>query len=140
MFKMLFTGLQTGSGQMGFSQKGHKFLTFCHVLLLVRTFRHMLPHVAICLYILNTFSDEVNHWELWHFCDDPRVGVRSIRKHRVRKLRIIDYKLMGNSPWTWEFHPLKINNMIESNPLKSRFLVRGLTVNCLGLNRLLGSY
>ena len=41
----------------------------------------------------------------------------------------------------WEFQPLKPKNLLESNPLKSRFLVRGLSVvpalNQLRLRRIL---
>ena len=36
-------GFQTGSGQTGLSQKGHKFLTCCHMLCLSA---HMLPQFA----------------------------------------------------------------------------------------------
>ena len=36
-----------------------------------------------------------------------RCDLRPIRKLRVRKLRIADSEFLGNSLWTWEFHPLK---------------------------------
>ena len=42
-------GFRTGSGQMGFSQKGHKSHTCRHRLCLSA---HMLPHVAICCHML----------------------------------------------------------------------------------------
>ena len=37
-------------------------------------------------------------------------------------------EFLGNTLRAWEFHPLRIKNLLELNPLKSRFLVRGLTV------------
>ena len=44
--------------------------------------------------------------------------VRSIRRLRSRRLRTVDSKILGSSPWTWELHP-KIKDLLESNPLKS---------------------
>ena len=38
------------------------------------------------------------HWE-------NQLRLRSIRKLRIRKSRITDTKVLGNSIWTWEFHP-----------------------------------
>ena len=43
-------------------------------------------------------------------------------------LRLIDSSFPGNSLWAWEFHPLKIKVVLESNPLKSIMLVRRLAV------------
>ena len=59
------TGFQTGSGQAGFSQEGHKFLTCCHSLCLMRTCCHKLPGFAAHLPM------KVDYGKLWHFCDDP---------------------------------------------------------------------
>ena len=43
---------------------------------------------------------------------------------RYWKDRIADSKSSRNSPWAWEFHPLKIKILLESNPPKSRILLR----------------
>ena len=49
------TGFQTGSGQMGFSQKGHISLhvaVCCFKCARVGKLLHMLPHVATCCHML----------------------------------------------------------------------------------------
>ena len=45
---------------------------------------------------------------------------------QTKDLRV---QIPGELPilWALEFHPLRIQNLLESNPLKSRLLVGGLT-------------
>ena len=52
-----------------------------------------------------------------------RGTVRPISLQRLPLQRSVDSTFLGKSLWTWEFHPL-----LESNPLKSRILVRRLAV------------
>ena len=52
----------------------------------------------------------------------------SIRKVRIRKVRIVDSELLGNSQGPGNSIPLKLKKLLESNPLKSRFLVRERTL------------
>ena len=53
--------------------------------------------------------------------------LQPVRMLRICKLRISESKFVGNSLRTYEFPPLGIKNLLGSHPLKSRFLVRGLT-------------
>ena len=55
-------------------------------------------------------------------------AIRPISLLRLSLLRFVDSTLPGKSLWTWEFHPLNIKILLESDPLKSRILVRRLTV------------
>ena len=81
------TGFRTGSGQSGFSQKGHNSLhfvalwskcalvtTFCNIFI---TFRINLQQFAMLCDILQTFCThfpgKVDQGELRYFCDDPFV-------------------------------------------------------------------
>ena len=48
------------------------------------------------------------------------------RCRESRGLRISESNSLGNSTRTWEFHPLALKNLLESNPLESRFLACGL--------------
>ena len=61
--------------------------------------------------------------------------VRPISRISLSLLRFVDsirwLELPGNSLWTWEFHPLHFNILLESNPLKSRILVRRLAVRII---------
>ena len=52
-----------------------------------------------------------------------RQAIRPISLLRLSLLRFVDSKLPENPLWTWEF-PLKTKILLESNPLKSRILVR----------------
>ena len=54
-------------------------------------------------------------------------GLRPILELRIRKLRVVDFEFHGNSRMDLGIPPLEFKNLIESNPLKSRFLVCGLT-------------
>ena len=45
---------------------------------------------------------------------------------RLSLLTLLDSNFPENSLWTLNFHPLTIQNMLESNPLKSRILVQRL--------------
>ena len=51
-------GFQTGSGQMGFPQKGHKFHTFCNISFQVRTCCHKLTYIVTFWHIFSAFSHE----------------------------------------------------------------------------------
>ena len=55
--------------------------------------------------------------------------VQSIHKLRIRKLRIVGSEFLETPPIDLGIPSLKSENMFESNTLKSRFLVRGLTMN-----------
>ena len=46
-------------------------------------------------------------------------GVRAIFLLRLSLLRFLDSNFPGYSLWTWEFHPLNIKIVLESNPRKS---------------------
>ena len=63
------------------------------------------------------------------------VTLWSIRKLRTHKLRIVDPRFPGKSPMDLGIQPLKVKNMMESNPLKSRFLVCGLAIASSHLGR-----
>ena len=52
-------GFRTGSGQTGFSQKGHKFHTLCYMLLAVRTRCRIVPYLA-------TFCHMSPHFKIVH--------------------------------------------------------------------------
>ena len=54
--------------------------------------------------------------------------LRPISLLTLSLLRLLDSNFPGNSLWAWEFHPLRIKIMLESNPLKSRMLVWRLAV------------
>ena len=60
-----------------------------------------------------------------HMLKPKFLCTRPICKLRIRKLRTVDSRFLRSTLWTWEFHTLK---SVESNPLKSRFLVHELTV------------
>ena len=60
------TGFRTGSGQTGFSQKGHK----SPMLPYFASSAHALPHFATSFFCLR-FAMQVDYGELRHFCDDP---------------------------------------------------------------------
>ena len=47
---------------------------------------------------------------------------RSIRKMRIRRLRISESKLLGNSPRTEEFHPLEVKEAAGFKPSEIRIL------------------
>ena len=49
---IIVTGFQAGSGRIGFSQKGHKFLHFWNMLFYERAFCHMLADVDILCHSL----------------------------------------------------------------------------------------
>ena len=48
---------------------------------------------------------------------------------RSSLLRFVDSNLPGNSSWAWEFHPLGIKILFQSNPMKPRILVRRLAID-----------
>ena len=53
------------------------------------------------------------------------IMIRPILLLTLRLLRLLDSKFPGNPLWAWEFPPITISIMLESNPLKSTMLVRG---------------
>ena len=61
-------------------------------------------------------------------CEDPANAASPVSELRISKLRFLDSNFPGNSLWAWEFHPLEIQILLESEPLKSRILVRRLGV------------
>ena len=65
-----------------------------------------------------------------HLVQTPASPVRSIRKLRIRWLRISEsrFRFLGTSPVDLGIPPLRIKNMLESKPLKSRFSVRELAL------------
>ena len=55
--------------------------------------------------------------------------LRSIRKLGVRKIRLLDSNIFRKSPVGLRIPALRVKILLESNPLKSRILVRGLAVH-----------
>ena len=58
-----------------------------------------------------------------------KASLRPISQMILSLLGLLDSNFPGNSLWAWEFHPLKLKIPVESNPLKSRILVRRLAVS-----------
>ena len=56
------------------------------------------------------------------------VGVRRVSLLRLSLLRFADSRFSGKTPMDMRIPPLKTKIMLESNPLKSRILVRRLAV------------
>ena len=59
----------------------------------------------------------------------PSLLLRTISLLILSLLRLLDSNFTGNPLlWAWEFPPLEINIMLESNPLKSTMLAGRLAV------------
>ena len=50
-------------------------------------------------------------------------NTQSVLKLRIRKLRVADPKTSGKFPMSLGIPPLKIKNLLGSNPLKSKVFV-----------------
>ena len=55
-----------------------------------------------------------------------KLPLRSIRKLRIRNLRVSESRFLGQTAMGPGLQPAQIKNLLESNPLPSRCLVRGL--------------
>ena len=51
-------------------------------------------------------------------------NLRLVSILKISKLRFVDSDIPGNSLWARKFHPLEFQFLLESDPLKSRVLVR----------------
>ena len=54
--------------------------------------------------------------------------LRPISLLTLSLLTLLGSNFPGVPLWAWEFHPLELRSMLESNPPKSRMLVRRLAV------------
>ena len=59
--------------------------------------------------------------------------IRPVHILRIHKLRVSKSEFLGNSPMGLGIPPFSSKNVFESNPMKSRFLVRGFTVPLSGI-------
>ena len=127
----------------------YKYISMCVcIYIYIERERYVGNHICMCIYVYiyiyrERGRDMYTQYITNYMFDQHKsyiskaltnVRVRPVHLLRVVLLRVLESNFPGDSLYkiirTWEFPPLRIKSLLESNPPKSKLLVGGLVVIC----------